>query len=221
MGKNASQKPLTGTVAFGETVRTFTVNIPHNYWSFRVPAGVEFVTLRSGSVDYSIGVDQRPLDAAYNADFAWALTATSVPPRANTGRIPVKPGDVVRMKRTDAGVIGSIGVILEGNGAIGVFGWPDITAEPIFFEPGALKASSTVDNASGYNANATSIMIASLPAVVEIGDVVLVTRTDEQMLITNIAGNTLTVVRGHNDTDNEAIVDEDPVEFYAPPGPSA
>lgn len=72
-----------------------------------------------------------------------------------------------------------------------------------------------INNGAGYNGSATSIDVDSA-AHLRIGDVVGVVRTGELMLITNIASNTLTVVRGVGTTAGAAIVDNDPVVNLGP-----
>jgi hypothetical protein len=66
-----------------------------------------------------------------------------------------------------------------------------------------------VNNAAGYANNATSIIVDN-GDYFNVGDIVKVPRTGEVILVTAIATNTLTVLRGYGVTAGAALVDNDP-----------
>jgi hypothetical protein len=67
-----------------------------------------------------------------------------------------------------------------------------------------------INNAAGYTASDTSIVVDN-GSYFSVNDVVKVPRTGEVMLVTAIATNTLTVLRGYGVTSAAAIVDNDPL----------
>jgi hypothetical protein len=73
------------------------------------------------------------------------------------------------------------------------------------------EASGTlVNNGAGYSASATSIVVDD-GTELAIGQTIII--GTEQLLVTNISSNTLTVVRGLNGTTAATITDNDPVSI--------
>lgn len=79
-----------------------------------------------------------------------------------------------------------------------------------WMEEEALVKSDAVNYGSGYNDSATGIVVDNGTRF-RGGDVVKVLRTGEQMLVSSVATNTLTVVRGWGTTAAAAIVDDEPL----------
>ncbi len=75
--------------------------------------------------------------------------------------------------------------------------------------------ATAVNNGAGYASGATDIVVDSAAAM-RVGDVIVVPRTQELMLITVIVTNTLTVVRSVGTTDAAALVDNDPIVNLGP-----
>lgn len=81
------------------------------------------------------------------------------------------------------------------------FSWHNDEAEQRF---------DAVNNGAGYNSSATSIVV-DTGTVFADGDIVLIPRTGEQVRVSGVSTNTLTVERGWGATTGAAIVDNDPV----------
>jgi len=75
--------------------------------------------------------------------------------------------------------------------------------------------ATAINNIAGYDASATSIIVDSA-AGMRVGDVIVIARTQELLLITAIATNTLTVIRSVGTTAAAAIFDNDPIINLGP-----
>lgn len=71
-----------------------------------------------------------------------------------------------------------------------------------------------INNGAGYLSTDTSLVVDN-GAYFSAGDIVKVPRTGECMLVTAVATNTLTVVRGYGVTAAAALVDNDPLKLAA------
>lgn len=67
-----------------------------------------------------------------------------------------------------------------------------------------------INNGAGYTSGATSLVVAD-GTLFAVNDVVVVPRTGEQLLITNVVTNTLTATRAWGTTTAAALVDTDPL----------
>lgn len=87
-----------------------------------------------------------------------------------------------------------------------------VTVNPEFnwFEEESLIKSDQVNNGAGYDDDDTSIVVDN-GSRFRGGDVIKVVRTGEQMLVSSVSTNTLTVVRAWGTTAGAAIVDNEPL----------
>lgn len=79
-----------------------------------------------------------------------------------------------------------------------------------WMEQSYMSAWSQINYAAGYADSATSIVVDD-GTVFAIGDVVKIPRTSEQMLVTGVSTNTLTVTRAYGVTAAAALLDNDKV----------
>ncbi len=79
-----------------------------------------------------------------------------------------------------------------------------------WLEDDLLPRWDAINNVAGYDTDDTSIIVDN-GVYFSKGDVVKVPRTGEAILVTAVATNTLTVVRGYGTTAGAAIVDNDPL----------
>ena len=79
-----------------------------------------------------------------------------------------------------------------------------------WMEEESLVKSDAINNGAGYAAGLTALTV-DAGTKFRAGDVVKVTRTGEQMLISSVATHVLTVIRGWGSTAAAAIVDDDPL----------
>ncbi len=84
-----------------------------------------------------------------------------------------------------------------------------------WLEDDLLQGATTVNNAAGYNAAATSVKVAD-GSIIRVGDVLHLPASGENLLVNAVSGNTLTVVRGWGSTAAAAITHEDPVLDLGP-----
>ena len=85
---------------------------------------------------------------------------------------------------------------------------PRVVYNPKFewLEDELLEGSTLINNASGYNAAATSVTVDD-GSILRTGDVVHLPASGENLLVTAVSGNTLTVSRGYGSTNAAAIAD--------------
>lgn len=79
-----------------------------------------------------------------------------------------------------------------------------------WYEKEYAAVSDAINNAAGYAASATSVVVDN-GGYFNLNDVVLVPRTGERMQVTAISSNTLTVTRSIGSTAAAALVDDDPL----------
>lgn len=79
-----------------------------------------------------------------------------------------------------------------------------------WMEQSYMAAWTQINNSGGYLANATSIVVDD-GSIIAVGDIIKIPRSAEQMLVTGVSTNTLTVTRGYGTTSAAAINDDDKV----------
>ena len=84
-----------------------------------------------------------------------------------------------------------------------------------WLEDDLLEGATAVNYASGYASSATSIVVDD-GSIIRAGDVLHLPATGENLLVTAVSTNTLTVVRGYGSTAAAAITDDDPVVNLGP-----
>ena len=84
-----------------------------------------------------------------------------------------------------------------------------------WLEDDLLEGATAINYESGYAASATSIKVDD-GSIIRVGDVLHLPATGENVLVTAVSTNTLTVVRGYGSTAAAAITDNDPVINLGP-----
>ncbi|MBR5430593.1 MAG: DUF5309 family protein [Firmicutes bacterium] len=84
-----------------------------------------------------------------------------------------------------------------------------------WLEDDLLEGATTISNAAGYTASATSVKVAD-GSIIRVGDVLHLPASGENVLVSAVSTNTLTLVRGYGSTSAAAITNNDPVINLGP-----